>query len=91
MSTVRLGIVGCGSIFPLNANGYATVRERHPEVAALEETPDAQPPQAPAGHLAPPGPHRSSECGQPRGVLLRALRRPLRGAGAPERERRAHH
>ena len=24
MSTVRLGIVGCGSIFPLNANGYAT-------------------------------------------------------------------
>ena len=24
MATVRLGIVGCGSIFPLNANGYAT-------------------------------------------------------------------
>ena len=24
MSTVRLGIVGCGSIFPLNANGYAS-------------------------------------------------------------------
>ena len=30
----------------LHANGYATVRERHPEVAALEETQDAQPTQA---------------------------------------------
>ena len=30
----------------LHANGYVTIRERHPEVAALEETQDAQPTQA---------------------------------------------